>query len=84
MIGDKSKFLSLTSIYSGHVTFGDNAKGKVIGKGRVTKSKHFGVEDVLLVKGLRQDLLRITQLYDKGNKIMFDSNCCVDENNNDK
>ena len=60
MIGDKSKFLSLISINGRHVTFGDNARGKVIGKGRVRKSEHAYIEDVLLIKGLKHNLLSIS------------------------
>ena len=84
MIGDKSKFLLLTSINGGHVTFKVNAKEKVIGKGRVGKNDHSCVEDVLLVKGLKHNLLSISQLCDKENKVTFDSNSCIVENNNDK
>ena len=51
MTDDKSKFLSFTAIDGGHVTFGDNAKGKVIGRDKVGKSENSFVEDVLLVKG---------------------------------
>ena len=84
MTGDSSKFISLTAIDGGHVTFGDNAKGKVIGKGKVGKSKNCCVEDVLLVKGLKHNLLSISQLCDKGNKVTFDCNSCIVENNIDK
>ena len=37
MKGNIEKFISLTSINGGKVTFGDNAKGKVVGKGKVGK-----------------------------------------------
>ena len=60
MTCDKSKFLLLTSIDGGHVTFGENAKRKAIGKGTVGKSKHSYVKDVLLVNGLRHNLLSIS------------------------
>ena len=68
MIGDKSKFLSLISIDGGHVIFRDNTKGKIIDKGRVGKFKHSCVENVLLVKRLRHNLLSISQLCDRGKK----------------
>ena len=84
MTGDKTKFLSLKSIDGGQVTFGDNAKGKVIGKGKIGKSEYHCIEDVLLVKGLKHNLLSISQLCDKGNTVTFNSNSCIVENNNDK
>ena len=84
MTGDKSKFLSLTPIEGGQVTFGDNSKGKVIGKGRVGKSPNLYIDNVLLVKGLKHNLLSISQFCDKGNKVTFDSNFCIVENQNDK
>ena len=37
MIKNKDKFISLTSITGGKATFGDNAKGKFIGKGKIGK-----------------------------------------------
>ena len=84
MTSDKLKFLSLISIDGSHVTSRDNAKGKVIGHGRVGKSEQTYIEDVLLVKGLKHNLFSISQLCDKGNKVTFDSNYCIIENNNDK
>ena len=82
--GNKSKFFTLINIDRCHVIFGDNAKGKVIGKGRVGKSKQTCIENVLLVKGLKYNLLSISQLCDKGNKVTSNSNSCIVENNNDK
>ena len=38
----------------------------------------------MLVKGLRHNLLSVSQLCDTGNKVTFDSNNCIVENNNDK
>ena len=77
MTSDKTKFLSLMNIDRGQVTFGDNAKGKVIGKGKIEKSEHHYIEDVLLVKGLKHNLLSISQLCDKGNTVTFNSNSCI-------
>ena len=42
MIGNKGKFISLTTINGGKVTFGD----KVVGKGKVGKMSHFLINDV--------------------------------------
>jgi hypothetical protein len=38
MIGDKSKFLSLSESKSGNVSFGNDAPGKIKGKGMVSLS----------------------------------------------
>ena len=48
-----------------------------IGKGKVGKSYHHYIEKVLLVKGLKHNLLSISQLCDKGNKVTFNSNNCI-------
>ena len=60
-IGDKEKFISLTIMNGGKVTFGDNVKGKVVGRGKVRRMSHYFTDDVLLVEGLKHNLLRISQ-----------------------
>jgi len=35
------------------------------------------IKDVLLVDGLKHNLLSISQLYDKGNKITFEPDLCL-------
>ena len=60
MSGNKNKFISLTPINGGKVTFGDNSKGKVVGKGKVGKMPHSFIDDVLLVEGLKHNLLSIS------------------------
>ena len=45
MIEDRSKFLSLTSIKGGQVTFGDNSKGKVIDKAHVGKAPNIYINN---------------------------------------
>ena len=49
----------------GKVTFGDNAKGKIIGIGQVGKKDSTNIEDVLFVDGLKHNLLNVSQLCDK-------------------
>ena len=53
MTGDSSQFSKLTSIDEGYVTFGDNNKGKIIGKGTIGNKSNLFIEDVLLVYGLK-------------------------------
>ena len=79
MTRDKRNFLSLTSKQRDNVTFGDNAKRKILGIGKVGKESTF-IDNVLLVEGLNNNLLSISQLYDKGNKVIFKSDCCIVKN----
>ena len=78
MTGDKEKFSTLTLQKGGQVTFGDNSKGKIMGIGTVSMSSNLMIENVLLVKGLKHNLLSISQLCDKNYKVIFDNNkCCI-------
>ena len=84
MTGDKTKFISLTPRIGGHVTYGDNNKGKILGIGNVGNPSSTIIENVLYVEGLRHNLLSISQLCDKAYRIIFNSNCCIIENVCDK
>ena len=77
MPGDPNLFLSLQKKDGGDVTFGDNAKGKVIVIGKVGNPNSTCIDDVLLVSGLKHNLLSVSQLCDKGYKVSFDSKSCV-------
>ena len=79
MTGDKRNFLSPTPKQGGNVTFGVNAKGKIIDIGIVGKESTF-IDDVLLVEGLKHNLLSISQLCDKRNEVIFKSDCCIVKN----
>ena len=70
-------FLSISPKDGGYVTFGDNAKGKIVGEGKVGKSPNTTIENVLLVDGLKHNLLSISQFCDKDYKVVFESNKCV-------
>ena len=71
MTGDESQFITLDAKDGGMVTFGDNSKRKIISIGNIgiTPSKY--IENILLVDGLKYNLLSISQFYDKGYKIIF-------------
>ena len=79
MTGDRSLLASLNSKDGGFVTFGDNSKGKIIGIGNVGKESSPMIENVLLVDGLKHNLLSISQLCDKENKVIFDKDSCTIE-----
>ncbi|RCU38693.1 hypothetical protein DVA76_17575, partial [Acinetobacter baumannii] len=76
MTGDKAKFNSLSSIDGGHVKFGGGAKEKIIGIGNVGKEDSTCINEVLLVDGLKSNLISISQLCDKGHRVIFESKSC--------
>jgi len=74
MTGDKSKFLSISFKQEGHVTYGDNNKGRILGRGSIGDKHILVIHDVLYVEGLKHNLLSISQLCDKGYQVMFKTN----------
>ena len=77
MTGDKVMFSSISLKDGGYVTFGDNAKGKIVGEGKVGKSPNPTIENVLLVNGLKHNFFSISQFCDKDYEVVFESNKCV-------
>ncbi|KAH9763753.1 hypothetical protein KPL70_001275 [Citrus sinensis] len=81
MTGNYSWFSSFTKIENdGDVSFGDNSKGKIIGIGNVGNVSSTLIENVCLVENLKHYLLSISQLCDKGYRVIFDESKCVIEN----
>jgi len=76
MTGDKSKFVSIIIKQEGHVTFGDNNKGRILGRGFIGYKSILLIHDVLYVEGLKHNLLSISQLCDKGYQVIFKKNSC--------
>ena len=70
MTWDESKFAFLAKRKGEYVTFGDNAKGRIIGQDNIGNDISFLIESVLLVDGLKHNLLSIGQLCDKGFKVI--------------
>ena len=62
MSGDKSLFVEIKMKNYGHVTFGDNNKGKIIGIDKVGKEPLPTIDNVYLVDGLQHNLLSVLQL----------------------
>jgi len=81
MTGDASKFTHISLKKSGHVTHGDNNKGRILRVGKIGTNLSTSIENVLLVDGLKQSLLSVSQLCDKGYLVSFDSYNCVIEKN---
>ena len=75
--GDKTKFSKLELKEEGFVTYGDNNKGKILGNGVIGNESCFNIKNVLLVEGLKHNLISISQLCDKGFKVMFEPNSCL-------
>ena len=77
MTGNIQLLSSFQNKDGGTVTFGDNNKGKVIGVGSVSNPNKPIIDNVLLVNGLKHNLLSISQLCDKGYKIVFEKESCL-------
>ena len=71
MTGDESKFAFLTKKKKGYVTFGDNAKVRIISQGNIGNDTSSLIESVLLVDDLKHNFLSISQLCNKGFKVIF-------------
>ena len=77
MTGDKDQFITLEIKEGGVVTFGDNGKRHIIGLGKIQITPSTFIENVLYVKGLRHNLISISQLCDIGYKVSFESHLCM-------
>jgi hypothetical protein len=77
MTGDRSKFLTLGDSKSGNVTFGNNAPGKIKGKGIVILcNEKRKAQDVLFVEDLKHNLISFIQLCDRGCEVVFTYKDC--------
>ena len=65
MTGDKNLLNRIKSDVKGNVTFGDDAKGKIIGIGNISFKFSNIIENVLLIDKLKFNLLSISQICDK-------------------
>jgi len=57
MTSDKTKFAKLDLKDEGFVTYGDNKKGKILGNGIINNEDSFNIKNVLLVEGLKHNLI---------------------------
>ena len=74
MTGDKGKFLSLSESKSGNITFGNDALGKIKGKGMVSLSNGKGdSQDDLPIDGMKHNFLNVSQMCDRGCEVVFTS-----------
>ena len=82
MTGDKSMFAYLSSKDGGYLIFRDNRKGKIIGIGNVGKEPSPIKKTYLAFDRLKHNLLSISQLCDKRNRVIFDNAICTFESIN--
>ena len=59
------------------VTFGDNGQNKIIRIGKIQSTSSTFIDSVLLIKGLKHNLISISQLCDKGLKMSFKTSICI-------
>lgn len=76
MTRDKTLFSSFSSKKLDLVFYGDNNKRKIIGICRIGKFLNPKIRKVLLVYGLKYNLLSISQLCDQDNSVTFCSSGC--------
>ena len=68
MTGDPA---TLSSCKVGMVIFGDDGTGKIIGIETIGKKPFSMLENILLVDGLKANLISISQLCDKNMNVIF-------------
>ena len=77
MSGEEQLFNNVTKQDLGSVTFGDNSRARAVGIGSVGFAGTTQVEKVLLIDGLKHNLLSISQLCDEGNIVTFEYDKCI-------
>jgi hypothetical protein len=77
MTGVEIFLRDVKSYKTSFVTFGDGAKGEIIGIGNLINNELPNLENVLLVKGLTANLISINQLCDQGLKVNFTETECL-------
>jgi hypothetical protein len=77
MTCDKDMFLTLRKERDGSISFGNDDSTKIIGKDTVRiGNKNTKEKNVLLVEDMKHNILSVSQMCDKGNKVTFDSQKC--------
>ena len=77
MTWDTNNFATLSRYQEGGtITFKDDSKSNIIGIGNIKIGSSSLIENVILVDGLKHNLLSISQLCDWGFKVIFDDSSC--------
>ena len=77
MTEDRSLFKVFESKTGGNVTFGDGSKSQIKGKGIISLPGLPDIANVLYVKGLRVNLLSISQICDQDFMLLFSKGKCL-------
>ncbi|WJX28775.1 hypothetical protein P8452_17454 [Trifolium repens] len=80
MIGVEKYLINMRPYKSSFVTFGDGAKGEILGIGDLINHGLPNLENVLLVKGLTANLISISQLCDQDMRVNFTKSECLVNN----
>ncbi|KAK2417316.1 putative mitochondrial protein [Trifolium repens] len=80
MTGEEKYLMNVRAYKASFVTFGDGAKGEIIGIGDLINHGQPNLENMLLVKGLTANLISISQLCDQGMKVNFTKSECLVNN----
>ena len=83
MTGSK-EFLKNVNPYTGQVTFGDGIKGDIMGIGILNVTGLPPLSKVLLVQGLKANLISISQLCDQKLNVSFTKDRCIVKDNLNK
>jgi hypothetical protein len=81
MTGDRKYLKELRPCSKGSVTFGDGAKGRIKGIGKLRDPSLPYLDKVLLVEGLTTNLISISQLCEQGLDVYFNNSECIIANN---
>jgi hypothetical protein len=76
MTGNENYFEYIYPCDKGYVTFGDDGKGKIRGKGKLIRNNLPNLDNVLFVEGLYSNLISISQLCDQGLEVNFKKRGC--------
>ena len=76
MTGDESKFFFLQRKTTDMLPL-ETMQGRIIDKDKFGNGTCSLIESVLLVDGLKHNLLNISQLCDKGFKVIFEASHCI-------
>lgn len=77
MTDDKSILTDIRPMHYGSVTFGNGIEGNVIRIGTLDIDELPRIKGILLVEGLKANLIRISQICDQGFTVNFDKENCL-------
>ena len=77
MTGDRFLFKVFESKKGGNVTFGDESKSQIKGKGIISLPRLPNIANVLYVEGLKVNLLSISQICDQDFMVLFSKRKCL-------